>query len=428
MRPDSEAIAAPAGERQVTPIMIGLAALLSSAAIAMAILWIGRSNDDLENYLLPWYQKIVLEGRLTALHAGFADYTPPYIYLLSLCSLTDGFISRIVAIKLCSMLFGLFGAVQIFGICRAVSHSVQFSIVSSLLFFVLPENGLNYIVWGQSDIIYTSFLLAFVRYILIGRRMQAMVMFGIALSFKPQALFIAPFVGSLFLQDLLQADRRLRAVLDMLAAALAFCVMMLPALLAGRSWHFMFTFYAEQFSEQPVATINAPNLYHVIQVLLPKLNTVTYGLVFVLAGCVALMVEFSRQAECVLPAGSGLQNRRVRSGRLLCMVALAAVLVPFITPKMHERYFFAATAMTYALALVRPRYWPVALFMQIAAVLSYMNFLFGVSGVSIFGVVFVAASLAILTAGYLCDRQAATKRKGLGALPRNAGETRSGYV
>ena len=68
------------------------------------------------------------------------------------------------------------------------------------------------------------------------------------------------------------------------------------------------------------------------------------------------------------------------------------------------------------------------MFMQIAAVLSYMNFLFGVSGVSIFGVVFVAASLAILTAGYLCDRQAATKRKGLGALPRNAGETRSGYV
>ena len=220
MRPDSEAIAAPARERQVTPVMIGLAALLSSAAIAMVILWIGRSNDDLENYLLPWYQKIVLEGRLTALHAGFADYTPPYIYLLSLCSLTDGFISRIVAIKLCSMLFGLFGAVQIFGICRAVSHSVQFSIVSSLLFFVLPENGLNYIVWGQSDIIYTSFLLAFVRYILIGRRMQAMVMFGIALSFKPQALFIAPFVGSLFLQDLLRADRRLRAVLDMLAAAL----------------------------------------------------------------------------------------------------------------------------------------------------------------------------------------------------------------
>jgi Gpi18-like mannosyltransferase len=264
-------------------------------------------------------------------------------------------------------------------------------------------------VWGQSDIIYTSFLLAFVRYILIGRRMLAMVMFGIAVSFKPQALFIAPFVGSLFMRDLLGGDRRVQAVSDLLAAPLAFAVMMLPALLAGRPWHFMFTFYAEQFTEQPMATINAPNLYHVIQVLLPDLDTVTYGLAFALAACVALMVEFSWQDRSQ-QARASQEDKRLRSARMLGMVAFAAVLVPFITPKMHERYFFAATVMTYALALVRPRYWPVAVLMQIAAVLSYMNFLFGFPGVSIFGVVFVAASLVILTAGYLHDRQVSFAR------------------
>ena len=151
-------------------VMRGLALLLSLAALAMAGFWITRSNTDFEVFLIPWYQAILSEGRLAALHGGFSDYTPPYIYLLVLCTLTEGWLSPVVAVKLCSMLWALFGATQVHGICRAVSRSREFSLLAAVIFATLPELSLNSIVWGQSDVIYVSFLLAFLHALLRGRR------------------------------------------------------------------------------------------------------------------------------------------------------------------------------------------------------------------------------------------------------------------
>jgi len=217
-------------------VMVGLALGLSATAIIFSVLWITRSNTDFTVFLLPWYETIVADGRLAALHAGFSDYTPPYIYLLVLCSLTDGFVDRIVIVKICSMLWAAFGALQIYRICRIAERPKYFAVLAAIVFFTLPEVSLNNIVWGQSDIIYISFLLAFVRYVLLGRRLLAMVMFGIALSFKPQAIFIAPFIGYLFANDFLRAHRLIEAVRDASASLVAYAAMMLPAILAGRLW------------------------------------------------------------------------------------------------------------------------------------------------------------------------------------------------
>ena len=47
------------------------------------------------------------------------------------------------------------------------------------------------------------------------------------------------------------------------------------------------------------------------------------------------------------------------------------LVMPFVLPKMHERYFFLANATAFALAVSRPGAWRVVVLLQLAAVLTY---------------------------------------------------------
>lgn len=402
-------------------VMRGLALVLSLAALAMAWFWITRSNSDFGVFLLPWYQAILAEGRLAALHGGFSDYTPPYIYVLVLCTLTDGWLSPIVAVKLCSMLWTLFGATQVHGICRAVGRSREFSLLAAVIFATLPEISLNSIVWGQSDVIYVSFLLAFLHALLRGRRGWAMVMFGIALAFKPLAAVVAPFVAYLLLRDLPVPGRALRALRDAMLVPLTYAAMMLPAVLAGRPLRELFTFYASQYGEHPLLSMAAPNPWLIVQQLvaypadfrepplLSRLAPDTFlwlqavlpqhdgmilaGVALALLACGALLLSF---LTC---------RGRPGPAQLVTMLALAALLVPYFAPRMHERYFIAAGVLTYVLALLRPGLWPAALCMQAAAVLTYTRFLFDIPKLPILGVFLTTAALLLLLRRHLRDRK-----------------------
>ncbi|UPG72270.1 hypothetical protein MVG78_17425 [Roseomonas gilardii subsp. gilardii] len=402
-------------------VMRGLALVLSLAALAMAGFWITRSNSDFEVFLLPWYQTILAEGRLAALHGAFSDYTPPYIYLLVLCTLTDGWLSPVVAVKLCSLLWTLFGAVQVHGICRAVGRSREFSLLAAVVFATLPELSLNSIVWGQSDVIYVSFLLAFLHSLLRGRRGWAMVMFGIALAFKPQAVVVAPFLAYLLLRDLPVPGRAMQALRDALLVPLTYAAMMLPAVLAGRPLRELFTFYASQYGVHPLLSMAAPNPWLVVQQLvaypadfreppllsrlapdafawlqgvLPQHDSmILAGVVFTLLACGLLLLSF---LAC---------RGRPGPAQLVTMLALAALLVPYFAPRMHERYFIAAGVLTYVLALIRPGLWPAALCLQAAAVLSYTRFLFDIAKLPMLGVFCATAALLLLLRRHLRDRK-----------------------
>ena len=62
---------------------------------------------------------------------------------------------------------------------------------------------------------------------------------------------------------------------------------------------------------------------------------------------------------------------------VVTVAALFAILVPFLLPGMHERYFFLADVLTVVLAVYRPRLWFVPLLVQASSLLSYLPYLFG---------------------------------------------------
>jgi hypothetical protein len=62
---------------------------------------------------------------------------------------------------------------------------------------------------------------------------------------------------------------------------------------------------------------------------------------------------------------------------LLLAASLSLLLMPFLLPKMHDRYFFAFELAAIALAALNPRYLPVAVIAQANGVLSLLGFVAG---------------------------------------------------
>ena len=75
-------------------------------------------TSDLDFHILPWYAKLQKHGPLVGLGKDFYNYTPPYLYLLSLATLTSSFLHPVIAVKLISTAFDVYAAYMIFRIVR----------------------------------------------------------------------------------------------------------------------------------------------------------------------------------------------------------------------------------------------------------------------------------------------------------------------
>ena len=142
----------------------------------------------------------------------------------------------------------------------------------------------------------------------------------------------------------------------------------IPALLAGRSLWNLLTIYRSQSEEtenSQYLTKNAPNVYewfsesHAEVLARPAL---------VWGGSVVLLLT-------LLVAALPFQLTRPR---IIALATASTLLTPFVMPRMHDRYFFAADVLSIVLAFTVPRLFVVALLVQLASLFSYLPYLFDV--------------------------------------------------
>jgi len=150
-------------------------------------------SGDYLGCLSPWYDYLVEHGRWTALGHDFSNYYVPYLSFLSLSTLLP--LPKLYAIKLISILFDYVAAWLVGRLVwhRYQSHAMALAGFAAVLFW--PTVMLNSALWGQCDVIYTSALLAAFLSVLKQRLWGALAAFGLAVAFKPQAIFLAPFLG-----------------------------------------------------------------------------------------------------------------------------------------------------------------------------------------------------------------------------------------
>ena len=310
---------------------------------------------DLVEFVIPWYNHIVELGPISAFAQPFSNYTPPYLYLLAAASLAHNLLGPVGVIKWLSVAGTGFLALAVADLVRALGGEPK----RAAFTFIVPTIALNAALLAQCDALWAGACLFALASMMRGRTIMSLVWCGVAISFKAQAAFIAPFiVGTLI--------GRRTPLWQWTIPALVYAAFMTPAWAVGWPAADLATIYERQadWFDWPG---NLANPWIWATQFAPAAAQRLYVLGYATAAAAAM--------------GIGVLSATVvrRPKAMLLLALLSAVALPFVLPKMHERYYFLANGLALALILAAPRPRNLYLFATVelaslASVFSYVYF------------------------------------------------------
>ncbi len=363
-----------------TQYLGGIFIILVLMACYLRLKLMPAETFDYTNFLLPWHKYLEQKG-LSAFHDNFANYNTPYLFLLWIITLLP--LGPLAGIKLLSIGFDFVLAAAVFAIVayyRPKSYSPYIAFLATLF---LPTVFLNSSLWGQCDAIYTSFGLWAFYFCLRNRQFAAWLLWGIAFSFKLQAIFFLPFL--LFYS----LHKRWRWYAPLVAVA-AFAVLSVLPILEGRSLSSTLGIYLLQ-AKDPVGGQPALAWY-----------SPTFGQLLPGGG---FFYHYFKQAMLVMGAVAGLLvvslaflKDKFSDKQVLNILAISLFVVPFLLPGIHERYLFSAEIIALVASFVLPRFVWAAITMQIVTIITYNSYFTG--GSQIPQISYSILALAVL--GIIC--------------------------
>lgn len=342
--------------------IIFIISIIIIALIARIVLFNFESHDY-NAFLTHWFDTLKDEG-FSALKEGFSDYPPAYLYLLWIMTFLP--VKKIFLVKFISVAFDFmlaFFVMKIVGI-KTKSKATRNIAFAAALF--LPTVILNGAVWAQCDVIYTAFIIGSIYYFMKEKPTLAMLCFSLAFSFKLQSIFVAPLLVFLFLKGVVKFRH-------FLLIPLTYIVLAIPALISGRSFIDVLLIYFRQYDSYHYLTLACPNIYHWLGEAADPQSFSVAGIM--LTGAVTIMLLY---------AGWEITRGRLfRNNDALISVALVSSLVlPYLLPRMHERYFFPADIISLIWAFNNPKRAWIAVSISIISLFSYAPYLFGTNPVN----------------------------------------------
>jgi hypothetical protein len=228
----------------------------------------------------------------------------------------------------------------------------------AFLLLVLPSVAINDALLAQCDALWTGCCMLGLAALIRQRTLRAMLWCGLAISLKLQAAFMAPvIIGAMIGQ---RAPLR-----HWFVPAGVFLATLVPPFLLGWPAMRLLTVYMHQASvDQLVGRLANPWMFGTM--FAPELASQWFIAGYVAAAMAAIVI-------CSLAA------RNARDPKILILLgALAGTALPFLLPKMLERYYFLGDVMTLALALAwinRPSAVAVRA-VQIASILTHFTYIY----------------------------------------------------
>lgn len=339
-----------------------LTAVVIASATVLKVSLFPLLNADLTEYFLKWVAHVGRSG-LASLGETVTDYPPGYSYVLLVAAPLARVIGDVEAIKACAvagdLLLAASGGLMVWRASGGDAVRAAFAVAA---LFALPTVVVNSGAWGQSDALWSAVAMLCVHAMAKPTHAPAAaaLALGAAMAIKPQAVFLAPV-----LLGYLRATRTpLRWSLPLLAAPLV--LMALPMLLAGRDWF----------------AVIRPYAYHTLR---PSLISQGAASAWALAPAGKSQVAFV--VGCVVAAAAGLCLAKVaeRAARtrsplaIVTVAALACTAMPFVLPKMHDRYFYMGEVLAVAAACLNPRLLPAVVLGQASSLMAYQDFLVNLS-------------------------------------------------
>ena len=313
---------------------------------------------DIRAHLLNWYVYIKKYGFWAYGHR-FSDYTPAYTYLLGLAVILP--IKKLYAIKLISVIFDFISALFVYKLVELrYPQRKIIPVLAYSTFLFIPTVVLNSSSWGQCDIIYTAFIIISLYYLITAsnykQNLVSILLFGIACSFKGLGIFLLPVY-------IITCIKRGISLWSLLIIPFSYAVSLIPALFAGRGVWDLVTLFSYQINKYDVLAFNAPTIY----VFLGK-----WKWLFI-PGVVSALIITSVFMIFVL---KHIKKITYNGGLIIKLSLFFSLLVPFILPRMHERYFFLADVLSVIYAFYFSEYFYIPVFIITVSLLNYMHVLF----------------------------------------------------
>ena len=311
-------------------------------------------TGDTSEYLLPWYETAHELG-LASLGRTYTNYTPFYSYLLLAVTELNGLFKPWHLIKAISLVFEFGCSVVAARLVSTVGtggvHAPAFAFAAVWLAPTVLFNGP---VWGQADALWTLCVLLSVYFFCRDRPLAGTIAFAAGLSIKAQAVFLGPFIFALVL-------RRTIHWMWLVTIPVVYLAIALPAWLFGQYLIDIISVYIKQAGTFDRLSMNAANLWLFFPNSLYGIG-VAAGVVLAAVAGLSFSVFVARTK---LP---------LKPGQLVIAAAVSLLLMPFLLPKMHDRYFYAFEVMAIVLACLHPRLIPIALAAQLNGVLAYLAY------------------------------------------------------
>lgn len=340
------------------------------------------NSADYDSFLMQWVEQF-RTGGFKMLGENVGDYNLLYQYILLLVSKSP--LHDLYMIKYVTIVFDYALALAMMR-AAGIFCSERARLPVFLILTVLPTTLLGGSFWGQCDSVYAFLVIMCLCDLKTVHPCRSAAFLSLAFAFKLQTIFIFPVV----LLALIHKEYKIRHAA---VFALVYLLTMVPALAAGRSFIDAISVYASQSIGQYYhrLTYNAPNLYiffpmvefastyeytwmryikgieaeytnpYLTKDLFPTIQTAT------LYACILLtllvVIYWLRHKEEITPEMT------------LRFALFFAIFLPFVMPKIHDRYFYLADMLSilYAFRYKKRGYVP-ALVIG-ASFMSYMVFL-----------------------------------------------------
>ena len=347
--------------------LIALAVITVMAIVIRSFLMEYQSGDAVY-FLLPWYDTIKQQG-FSALAHQVGDYNMLYQFLVAVFTCLP--IKALHAYKLFSVIFdfslAVLGARIIYK--NASSHQQLKSVVMYACILLSPLVVFNSALWAQCDVVYTFFCVFSLYEMYKDKYLASMLLYGVAMAFKLQAIFILPFL--LFCYFV----KKKFSFLYFLTIPAVMIVLSFPGLVQGRKITEVFTIYFSQTSTYQSMSMNYPSFWTVFQdktlnaadkfAVFSKVAVVlTVGILLVY-----LLIWYKKKVK-------------LNFDNFFSMAFLVVYTCVMFLPSMHERYGFLYEILALILAFRYYKTIPMLLTMYSVSMMAYGLYLF-TSGTSL---------------------------------------------
>jgi len=306
-------------------------------------------------YFRQWISEYQNMSFIEGLGTKIGNYNPPYMYILNIIARIN--VSEVYLIKIVSIIFDFIIAFFVMRIVSLKTDSLNMHVLAFLLAFAIPTVLLNSSMWGQCDSIYAAFAIGSFYYGLRGRSKAVYILMALAISFKLQAVFLLPMIPVFVLKDKIKLK-------DCYWFFVAYIAALLPAVLSGMPVGVTLSTYVDQANTFASLNMNIVNVWQLVSAHVDYNAFLTAGLY--IAGLAVLGLLYFTFVN---------RQRLVSNTDYIRLAFLFSIMMPFLLPKMHDRYYFIADVLSLLVFLFDKRRWYVPVISIFCSYLGYAYFL-----------------------------------------------------